>query len=330
MKMPRNGSPSGGSILITSAPQSDRMPPVAGPATQNPSSTTFVPSSGPGMSIACPCAAPRSTRQLHGGPAAWRAATGPQRMPQARRLDGALLRRVGAERRPGRRPAARPPGAAPCVVRPGGVNLVDRVQRPAAIEPRSEPQAELRRDHRGGDRRVQGRPDGHRHGRRGPRERGRPLHGGREGHARGDQLHGHRRPRSDLPAADRAEAPRARPADDGAPRTRAPLGTAFTVSIDARHGIGSGISANDRAKTIHRRGRRRRGAERHPSRRGTSSRCARAPAACWCAPARPRAAVDLARLAGLKPAAVICEIMKSRRHAWRVSPTSSASPRATT
>src|SRR5436190_1902204 len=31
---------------------------------------------------------------------------------------------------------------------------------------------------------------------------------------------------------------------------RAPLGTAFTVSIDARHGIKSGISASDRATTI--------------------------------------------------------------------------------
>ena len=31
---------------------------------------------------------------------------------------------------------------------------------------------------------------------------------------------------------------------------RAPLGTAFTVSIDARHGIGRGISAVDRAATI--------------------------------------------------------------------------------
>src|SRR5579884_1708784 len=31
---------------------------------------------------------------------------------------------------------------------------------------------------------------------------------------------------------------------------RAPLGTAFTVSIDARQGIGRGISAIDRATTI--------------------------------------------------------------------------------
>src|SRR5512143_63444 len=31
---------------------------------------------------------------------------------------------------------------------------------------------------------------------------------------------------------------------------RAPLGTAFTVSIDARQGIGHGVSAHDRAVTI--------------------------------------------------------------------------------
>ena len=42
---------------------------------------------------------------------------------------------------------------------------------------------------------------------------------------------------------------------------------------------------------------------------GTCSRCAPATAACWCARARPRRAVDLARLAGLYPAGVICEIM---------------------
>src|SRR5215813_13649556 len=31
---------------------------------------------------------------------------------------------------------------------------------------------------------------------------------------------------------------------------RAPLGTAFTISIDARQGIGSGVSAQDRAATV--------------------------------------------------------------------------------
>src|ERR1700758_366054 len=45
----RPGSPLGGSILITSAPQSARMPAAAGPATQTPSSTTLMPSTGPAM-----------------------------------------------------------------------------------------------------------------------------------------------------------------------------------------------------------------------------------------------------------------------------------------
>src|SRR5438094_661387 len=43
--MVRIGSPSGGSILITSAPQSARTPPAPGPATHNPSSTTRTPDS---------------------------------------------------------------------------------------------------------------------------------------------------------------------------------------------------------------------------------------------------------------------------------------------
>jgi hypothetical protein len=44
----RAGSPVGGSILTTSAPQSARMPPAAGAATHTPSSTTLIPVSGPG------------------------------------------------------------------------------------------------------------------------------------------------------------------------------------------------------------------------------------------------------------------------------------------
>src|ERR1700677_3675648 len=43
----RAGSPSGGSILTTSAPQSERIPPAAGPAIHTPSSTTRTPAMGP-------------------------------------------------------------------------------------------------------------------------------------------------------------------------------------------------------------------------------------------------------------------------------------------
>ena len=90
----------------------------------------------------------------------------------------------------------------------------------------------------------------------------------------------------------------------------APLGTAFTVSIDSRHGIQSGVSAADRAHTIL----TAIGDDAHPS-------DIRTPGHIF--PLRAReggvlvrtgqteAAVDLARLAGLKPAGVICEIMKT-------------------
>ena len=46
--MPRNGSPFGGSILMTSAPQSPSIAAAAGPATHMPTSTTLTPSIGPG------------------------------------------------------------------------------------------------------------------------------------------------------------------------------------------------------------------------------------------------------------------------------------------
>src|SRR3972149_6200430 len=46
---PRNGSPSGGSILMTWAPQSHRMAAAEGPATHSPISTPLTPSTGPGI-----------------------------------------------------------------------------------------------------------------------------------------------------------------------------------------------------------------------------------------------------------------------------------------
>jgi 3,4-dihydroxy 2-butanone 4-phosphate synthase / GTP cyclohydrolase II len=87
------------------------------------------------------------------------------------------------------------------------------------------------------------------------------------------------------------------------------FGTAFTVSIDAREGVSTGISAYDRAKTIQiaiddkakpwdlvRPG------HIFPLRYKKGGVLARA--------GQTEGSVDLARLAGLKPAAVICEIMK--------------------
>jgi len=87
-----------------------------------------------------------------------------------------------------------------------------------------------------------------------------------------------------------------------------PLGTAFTLSIDARRGIGSGISAADRATTI-----------LTAVRDGAGPGDVTSPGHVF--PLRAKrggvlvrtgqteGSVDLARLAGLKPAGVICEIM---------------------
>src|SRR6202042_3005804 len=84
--------------------------------------------------------------------------------------------------------------------------------------------------------------------------------------------------------------------------------TAFTVSIEARSGVSTGISAADRARTIQ--------VAIDP---GTSPRELVQPGHVFPLKAKAggvlervgqtEAAVDLARLAGLNPAGVICEIM---------------------
>src|SRR6266581_4134093 len=87
-----------------------------------------------------------------------------------------------------------------------------------------------------------------------------------------------------------------------------PFETAFTVSIEAKHGVTTGISAADRAHTIV-----------TAVADGASDRDLVSPGHVF--PLRARkggvlvrlgqteGSVDLARLAGLKPAGVICEIM---------------------
>lgn len=83
--------------------------------------------------------------------------------------------------------------------------------------------------------------------------------------------------------------------------------TAFTVSVDAAHGISTGISAADRAATISllwRDGTR-------PDdllRPGHVFPIVADPGGVLARPGHTEAAVDLARLAGLRPAGVICEI----------------------
>ena len=86
------------------------------------------------------------------------------------------------------------------------------------------------------------------------------------------------------------------------------FGTAFTVSIDAAEGIKTGISASDRSHTIQtaiddkaRPGNLARPGHIFPLRAREGGVLVRA--------GQTEGAVDLTRLAGLKPAGVICEIM---------------------
>src|ERR1700759_4707803 len=91
-------------------------------------------------------------------------------------------------------------------------------------------------------------------------------------------------------------------------RNEAPLGTAFTVSVEAREGVTTGISAADRSRTIQ--------VAIHPD---STPRDLVQPGHVFPLRAKPggvlerigqtEAAVDLARLAGLSPSGVVCEIM---------------------
>ncbi len=92
-------------------------------------------------------------------------------------------------------------------------------------------------------------------------------------------------------------------------RNEARLGTAFTISVDARAGITTGISATDRAHTIRlladpatRREDLVKPGHVFPLRAREGGVLVRA--------GQTEAAVDLCRLAGLSPAGVICEITK--------------------
>ncbi|HEX5584670.1 bifunctional 3,4-dihydroxy-2-butanone-4-phosphate synthase/GTP cyclohydrolase II [Gaiella sp.] len=92
-------------------------------------------------------------------------------------------------------------------------------------------------------------------------------------------------------------------------QNEAQFGTAFTVTIEARDGVSTGISAADRARTIQ--------VAVDPT---STPHDVVSPGHIFPLRARPggvlkragqtEAAVDLARLAGLTPAGVVCEIMK--------------------
>jgi 3,4-dihydroxy 2-butanone 4-phosphate synthase/GTP cyclohydrolase II len=91
-------------------------------------------------------------------------------------------------------------------------------------------------------------------------------------------------------------------------RNETPFGTAFTISIEAREGITTGISAPDRSRTIQMAIDPSKGpgdlvqpGHVFPLRARAGGVLRRA--------GQTEAAVDLARLAGLNPAGVVCEVM---------------------
>jgi 3,4-dihydroxy 2-butanone 4-phosphate synthase / GTP cyclohydrolase II len=91
-------------------------------------------------------------------------------------------------------------------------------------------------------------------------------------------------------------------------RNETPFGTAFTISVEAREGISTGISAQDRSRTIQvaidpSKGPRDLVQPGHvfPLRARDGGVLRRG--------GQTEAAVDLARLAGLNPAGVVCEVM---------------------
>jgi 3,4-dihydroxy 2-butanone 4-phosphate synthase/GTP cyclohydrolase II len=94
-----------------------------------------------------------------------------------------------------------------------------------------------------------------------------------------------------------------------APHNTERMQTAFTVSVDAREGVTTGISAADRARTIQLL------ADPDTSpydlvRPGHVFPLRAKPGGVLRRPGHTEAAVDLARLAGLRPAGVICEIVQ--------------------
>jgi 3,4-dihydroxy 2-butanone 4-phosphate synthase/GTP cyclohydrolase II len=144
--------------------------------------------------------------------------------------------------------------------------------------------------------------------RRRPRERGRPRHPRADGDARCDQLHGaHGRGLICLALAKTRVAQLGLLPMSQSNGTR--METAFTVSIEARHGVTTGISAADRARTI-----------AVAIDAGQPADAIVTPGHVFPLAARDggvlvraghtEAAVDISRLAGLNPSGVICEIMR--------------------
>ncbi len=94
------------------------------------------------------------------------------------------------------------------------------------------------------------------------------------------------------------------------------FGTAFTVSIEAKEGVTTGISAFDRAHTIATAIDERKGADDIVTPGHIFPLIAREGGVLERA-GHTEAAVDIARLAGLNPSGVICEIMREDGHMAR-------------
>jgi 3,4-dihydroxy 2-butanone 4-phosphate synthase/GTP cyclohydrolase II len=90
---------------------------------------------------------------------------------------------------------------------------------------------------------------------------------------------------------------------------KASLGTAFTVSIEARHGVSTGISARDRATTI-RTAISDNASPAHIVSPGHVFPLRARKGGVLVRTGQTEGSVDLARLAGCRPAGVICEIMR--------------------
>jgi 3,4-dihydroxy 2-butanone 4-phosphate synthase/GTP cyclohydrolase II len=97
----------------------------------------------------------------------------------------------------------------------------------------------------------------------------------------------------------------------------APRGTAFTISIEAREGVDTGISAHDRARTILAATADDAGPEDLVS-PGHVFPLRAAPGGVLARAGHTEGSIDLLTMAGLKPAAVICEVMSADGHMARL------------
>jgi 3,4-dihydroxy 2-butanone 4-phosphate synthase/GTP cyclohydrolase II len=100
-------------------------------------------------------------------------------------------------------------------------------------------------------------------------------------------------------------------------RNTAALGTAFTVTVDARDGITTGVSAHDRARTIAVCLEEQSGPD-DLVRPGHLFPLRAQPGGVLVRAGQTEGSVDLCRLAGLRPAGVICEIIRDDGQMARV------------